>query len=347
MPVVLMLVVVSGCALVLSSAFAAYASSTKSATLSGVSSPVASPVTVTAAVKTAQAVPKTPAVAAKPPPPVLSNSKPGSGKVPVYDTMTQPLLQKLFAQVTATPRVMYSFKKGSDGLLYWIESTAPPGWLETIVSMRKSVVAALSNVTVAPNGTITRLDDTRLSENEFKSVCKAVNQKTVSSIASISGDDTGFYGVCSSQNNRVPACGAGCLCLLTSKDYAGVYSKGWKQENITYLIHELAHAALSGPDEAIAHNLEFFRVQHVLVTAATKLGKSVYDPAWYAWDPATPGVREGLGSQVGTDKWWAIQKQLIVKEKKRFNGARLEPGTDPVIPSSITGVNVTVGSPGA
>ena len=349
MSVVLLLVVVSGCVFVLSSAFAAVAAKTSSGAASkpaatNASAPVAA---VSPTAKSSQATPKVPKPASKPKPASTTTLVVGNGKVPSYDTMTQPLLQQLFAQVTATPRVLYSFKKGSDGLLYWVESTAPPGWLDTIVAMRKSVVSALSHVSVAPNGTISRLDDARLSENEFKSVCKAVNQTTVSAVASISGDDTGFYGVCSSQNNTVPACGSGCLCMLTSKDYAGTGSKGWKQENITYLIHELSHAALAGPDEAVAHNLEFFRVQHILCTAAAKLGKSVYDPAWYAWDPATPGVREGLGSQVGTDKWWAIQKQLIVKEKKHFNGANLEVGADSVINPTITGVNITASSPGA
>ena len=350
MSVVLLLVVVSGCVFVLSSAFAAAAAKASRGAASKPATHVASPPVAAvspAAAKPVQVAPKVPKPASKPKPASTTTPVVGNGKVPSYDTMSQPLLQKLFAQVTATPRVLYSFKKGSDGLLYWIESTAPPGWLDTIVAMRKSVVAALAHVSVAPNGVISRLDDARLSENEFKSVCRAVNQTTVSAIASISGDDTGFYGVCSSQNNTVPACGSGCLCMLTSKDYAGAGSKGWKQENITYLIHELSHAALSGPDEKVAHGLEFFRVQHILCTAAAKLGKSVYDPAWYAWDPATPGVREGLGSQIGTDRWWKIQQELIIKEKKHFDGANLVPGADPVISPAVTGVNITANSPGA
>ena len=302
-----------------------------------------------AAVKSAQATPKIPTpnkpvAKAKAPAQVPIPVPTGKTGVPTFDTMSQELVRKLFSQVTATPRVLYSFQKGSDGLLYWIESTAPPGWLETIVGMRRGMVAAMSKVPVAPNGTISRLDDKRISENEFKSICKVLNQKTVSSIASIDGGDTGFYGVCSSQNNRVPQCGAGCLCLLTSKDYTG--DKGWRKENITYLIHELAHAALSGPDEAVAHNIEFFRVQHILTTAAMAVGPGVYDPGWYRWDPSTPGVRDGLGSQIGTTPWWNIQKQILVNEKKHWT-PNLENGPDVVPPPDVTGVNISINSPGA
>lgn len=267
-----------------------------------------------------------------------------SGSVPSFDTMTEALYQQLFGYVVSSPAVGYSFQRGSDGLLYYIEDNAPNGWLDVIVNLRKSAVALLARVQVAPNGQISRLDDLRLSENEFQSICKVVNQRTVSALASIAPQDTGYAAECTATDSNAPMCGTGCIAVIASKDFTG---RKWTQQNITYVLHELSHAAMSAQGEYTGHNLEFFRVQHVLTTAAISLGPSVYNTAWYDWSTTDPAILSNLGSMIGDDAWWAIEKNQIIAQGMHWNGTALEKGKDPVFPTSITGVNITVHSPGA
>ena len=272
--------------------------------------------------------------------------------VPSYDTMTQQLVRELFADAVPQPAATYDFKTagggggggGGDGLQYFVESDAPQGWLDTISALRTSLVPLLARVGVAPNGSISRLDDPRLSENEFLGVCRILNQTNVSGLVSISPQDTGYYACCQAANSAIPFGGSGCLCMLTRKDYD---ARGWTQENVCYVLHELAHAAMAGPAEAVGHNLEFFRVLHVLTTAAISLGPAVYDPSWYNWSTTDPSIVACLGSLIGTDPWWAIEKRQLVDEGMHWNGPQLESGPDPVVDPAVTGVDITIASPGA
>lgn len=232
------------------------------------------------------------------------------------------------ARAAGPLKAEYKMVKGSDGLLYLMnqDEADPKGWLECLVGMRKSLVPILGKLKTAPDNSISSDKDTRLSVTQYNRIARLLNDSTYSGVGSMSPKDlTGFYAV-------TPCLGS--AVFLTSKDYA---AKNWRQENVIYLIHELCHAAMGGPPENDAHNLEFFRIMHVLTQAAISLGPSVYNERWYNWDMAQN--REFLGGWIGTRKWWEFQRALL-KDGNRWYAGRLVRGKDPYVPSSTTLVKV-------
>ena len=221
-------------------------------------------------------------------------------------------------------RARHDFVKGSDGLLYLISSDEPDskGWLECLVNLRKSLVPILGMVQTAPDNSITSLSDTRLAKSQYNRIAALLNDKTYSGVGSMSTNDlAGYYAV-------TPCLGK--AIFLTSKDYK---DKKWRQQNVCYLIHELCHAAMRGPPEDVAHNIEFFRLMHIITQAAISLGTGVYDEKWYTWD--MNANKEALGGWIGTDAWWEFQKKTL-GSGFRWQGGLLTRGKDPFVQGNGT-----------
>lgn len=213
----------------------------------------------------------------------------------------------------ATP---YAFVMGRDGLLYLMngDEPDPAGWLEVLVSLRASLLPALARVPIARDGTVRSPRDGRLTETEAARVERCLRGSNgYSGVHSVSFRDSG--------TPALTTCG-GAVCFLSSRDY---HSRGWRQENVLYVLHELAHVAMGAPAQERAHTLEFYRVYRVLSRAAEAMGKRVYDPAWYAW-----GVGENkhvIGAWAGTAEWYDVAESTL-GGGHRWKDRTLERGPD-------------------
>lgn len=217
-------------------------------------------------------------------------------------------------ETVRTSGTAYDFMRGSDGLLYLMNSDEhdPRGWLDVLVDMRAAVLAMIPLIPVANDGDIRDVDDTRLSKTEFDRLSAFASRKTYSSIHSASPKDV--VG-----GSAVTTCG-GRGVFLTSRDF--LPPKNWRKQNIVYVVHELGHVCMGGPGNKEAHNLEFWRVLRVLTVAAIAAG--VYDEKWFSWK--VEDHREDIGAWLGTEKWWKFQKDVLVDQGFRVNDSHLEPG---------------------
>lgn len=215
-----------------------------------------------------------------------------------------------------TSGTSYDFMRGSDGLLYLMNSDEhdPRGWLDVLVDMRAALLAMVPLIEVANDGEIRDVDDARLSKTEFTRLAEFANRKTYSSIHSASPKDV--VGGCA-----VTTC-SGRGVFLTSRDF--LPPKNWRKQNIVYLVHELGHVCMGGPGNREAHNLEFWRVLRVLTRTAIRA--DVYDEKWFEWK--IEQNREDIGAWLGTEKWWEFQKDVIIDQGFRINDSQLEPGED-------------------
>jgi hypothetical protein len=212
--------------------------------------------------------------------------------------------------------VRYDFAKGKDGLAYLMNSDEPDSraWLETLSDVRTSIVPILESVKVAPDSTITDPDDDRLSETELERLRVVLKDPIFSGINSASFRDVGSSAV-------TTCCGRGVY--ITSKDFYP--PRNWRQQNVLYVLHELAHVAAGNPPQERAHNLEFFRILRVLTKEAEQLGKKVYDPAWFNWE--YDKNLYNIGAWIGTKSWYDIAKKMLLNGY-RWNNRTLEKGPD-------------------
>lgn len=212
--------------------------------------------------------------------------------------------------------VKYDFHRGKDGLLYMLNSDEPDprGWLDTLSDVRKSIVPILGIVGVVRDGVVNDPDDERLTITEFERIKKILTDDTFSGINSASFRDVGSYAV--------TTCG-GAGVFITSKDFYP--PRNWRQQNVLYVLHEIAHVACGNPPQEKAHNLEFYRVLRILTKAAESLGKKVYDPDWYAWDIDTNVDK--IGAWIGTRSWFEKAKRVLLGGF-RWRNRTLERGED-------------------
>lgn len=230
-----------------------------------------------------------------------------------------------------TPGGGYRFATARDGKKYLMndDETDATGWLDVLSTLRTSLLPVLGILRVADDGTVFSEDDDRLTETEFARVERVLRGSDgYSGVHSVSFADSG--------TPAVTTCGN--VVFLSSVDY---HSRGWRQENVHYLLHELAHVATDPPDQKRAHTLEFYRVLRVLTRAAESLGNGVYDPAWYSW-PVDGNVGVN-GAWNGSAEWYEVAKKTL-KGGCRWNDKKLEKGPDWYLPgtgSYVTGAPLT------
>jgi hypothetical protein len=215
----------------------------------------------------------------------------------------------------------YRFVTARDGKKYLMNDDEPDaaGWLGVLSALRTSLLPALGIVPVAADGTVFSDDDGRLTETEFARVERVLRG---------SGGYSGVHSVSFADSGTPAVTTCGDVVFLSSVDF---HSRGWRQENVHYLLHELAHVATDPPDQKRAHTLEFYRVLRVLTRAAESLGKGVYDPAWYSWPiDGNVGVN---GAWNGSAAWYDVAKKTL-KGGYRWNDRKLEKGADWYLPGS-------------
>jgi hypothetical protein len=215
----------------------------------------------------------------------------------------------------------YSVLVGSDGMKYMMNDDEEDraGWLKVLVSLRASLLPALAVIPIARDGTVFSDSDGRMTETQFARVERVLRG---------AGGFSGIHSV-SFSDSRTPAlttCGE--VVFISSRDY---HLRGWRQENVHYLLHELAHVATDPPDQKTAHTLEFYRVFRILTRAAESLGKRVYDPGWYKW-PVEGNVGSN-GAWNGEKRWYEVAKKTL-KGGYRWNDRTLEKGADWYLPGS-------------
>ena len=261
---------------------------------------------------------------ARPPAPGASTAPRGNvvGFHPAADPGSELEDARACLETVDSSGTSYDFMRGSDGLLYLMNSDEPDprGWLDVLVDMRAALLAMVPLIAVANDGEIRDVDDARLSKTEFGRLEEFANRKKYSGIHSASSRDV--VG-----GSAVTACG-GRGVFMTSRDFYP--PKNWRKQNVVYLAHELAHVCMGGPGNKEAHALEFWRVLRVLTVAAIAAG--VYDEKWFEWP--VEQHRENIGAWLGTEKWWELEKDVLVNQGFRVNDSQLEPGEDFVVPDT-------------
>lgn len=222
----------------------------------------------------------------------------------------------------------YRWVGARDGLRYLMndDEADPAGWLEVLVRLRASLLPALGAIPIARDGTVFSASDGRLTATEFARVDRALRG---------SGGHSGVHSISLADSGTPAVTENGDTIFLSSKDY---HARGWRQENVHYLLHELAHVATDPPDQRGAHTLEFFRVLRVLTRAAEARGKKVYDPEWYDWP--VDGNAGVIGAWNGDERWYEVAKKTLGGGGYRWNDRELERGPDWYIPgtgSFVTG----------
>jgi hypothetical protein len=212
--------------------------------------------------------------------------------------------------------VRYDFVRGKDGLSYMLNSDEPDprGWIDTLSDIRTSILPILEKVNIAPDDVVNDPNDDRLTQTEHSRLRATLSDKVFSGVNSASHRDVG--------SAAVTTCG-GKGVYITSKDY--YHPRNWRQQNVLYVLHELAHVACGNPPQERAHNLEFYRVLRILTKAAESLGKRVYDPAWFSWEIEPNGDR--IGAWIGTHGWYEFAKNKLLGGF-RWRDRELERGVD-------------------